>query len=776
MVLAPPNLLDRKNPGSWTNVFADFNIPAQFFSTNKLDEAIKETSQRKYDNIVIDEAHRFRNESTISYTKVAQICVGKRVILVTATPYNNSPKDLLNQIRLFQKSRKSTIPGITDLDSFFTKLQQKLDQVDRTGNYEEYLKVVKENAKEIRDKCLKYIMIRRTRNEIQKYFSKDLEKNKLRFPEILPPTPLIYQLDAKLDKIFMDTVKLISKNLKYARYMPLLYLKNRESRINQLDEQSQKNLSGFMKVLLVKRLESSFYAFKKTLERFIQSYELFIGAYEKGKVYFSKKHFQQIFDLLSQNSFEEIQQLVDEGKAEEYNSDEFEENLIFDLKKDYELLQQIRDWWSSIDYDPKIEKLKEQLNKDSILRNNKLVIFTEAKETAEYLYEQLTQHLNKEPLLFTGDSSNKIRDLVIDNFDARAREPKDDYRILISTEVLSEGVNLHRANVVINYDIPWNPTRLMQRVGRVNRVDTKFDKIYTYNFFPSEQSEDEIELIKIARSKIEAFLNLLGGDSAILTEGEPVSSHELFDKLISVSTLTGEDELEESELKYLRVIEDVRDNNPELFDYIKRLPKKARSSKSYKDLLYEFENYNIQKNSLLTFFRMNKLNKFYLANQYGIIEVDFLTAAKILESKENQSHGKIDLEKFYELLAKNKNQFTESLEEEHSKPRRGGYDASKEFLKFLKYLESRRGLTEKQEEYIKILMQRINEGVIPKKLISDTLKKIKKLDKEQTNPHNIFILIKNEIPEVFLTTQFTQTFNEYMGKKEIILSLYLSEE
>ncbi|MFN3307558.1 MAG: helicase-related protein, partial [Candidatus Kapaibacteriota bacterium] len=170
---------------------------------------------------------------------------------------------------------------------------------------------------------------------------------------------------------------------------------------------------------------------------------------------------------------------------------------------------------------------------------------------------------------------------------------------------LSEGVNLHRSNIVINYDIPWNPTRLMQRVGRINRVGTKFDKIYVFNFFPTKQVDSEIELTKIARSKIEAFLTLLGGDAAILTEGEPVSSHELFDKLLSKKTITQEDEEEESELKYLRIIEEIRDKKPELFEKIKRLPKKARSAKAFNTSLKDV----VAPNSLLTFFRKGRLMK-----------------------------------------------------------------------------------------------------------------------------------------------------------------------
>ena len=154
-----------------------------------------------------------------------------------------------------------------------------------------------------------------------------------------------------------------------------------------------------------------------------------------------------------------------------------------------------------------------------------------------------------------------------------------DYRIMVSTEVLAEGVNLHRSNTVINYDIPWNPTRMMQRVGRINRVDTPFEEIHTFNFFPTTQSNDQIKLKEAAEAKINAFLTLLGGDAELLTEGEPIASHELFNRLISRQTLEGEDDTGESALKYLHTIKKIRDKDPDLFEKIKRLPKKARTSK-----------------------------------------------------------------------------------------------------------------------------------------------------------------------------------------------------
>src|SRR5207244_3317256 len=119
----------------------------------------------------------------------------------------------------------------------------------------------------------------------------------------------------------------------------------------------------------------------------------------------------------------------------------------------------------------------------------------------------------------------------------------------------------------------------IQRVGRVNRVDTKFDTIHTYNFFPTEESNDLIKLKEAAEAKIHAFIEMLGADARLLTEGEEIKSHDLFAKLISKKTITGEDEEEESELEYLTEIRSIRDEDAELFSRIKRLPKKARSTR-----------------------------------------------------------------------------------------------------------------------------------------------------------------------------------------------------
>lgn len=760
LVIAPPSLVNKNNPGSWPNVFSDFHIPADFESVGKL-EAILNRGVEKYANVIIDEAHRFRTETTIGYEKLAQVCRGKRVILVTATPYNNSPRDILNQIKLFQNPRKSTIPNLSDLERFFNKLDKKLKKIDKQKNYDEYLKTVKENAKEIRENVLKYLMVRRTRNEIEKYFSKDIKKQNLKFPEVQDPVPLYYQLNEEEDKIFNETIHLITQKFKYARYTPLLYYKGK---ITQPEEISQKNMGKFMKILLVKRLESSFHAFRNSIDRFIHSYDMFLKEFDNGNVYVSKKNINKIFELLENDDDEAVQRLIDEGKAERYDSKDFTDEFKKDLQNDLEILRRIKFLWENVKRDPKLQKLQDELSKNKFLKNRKLIIFTESKETAEYL----TGKIRDRALCYHGNSSEATRDKVIENFDARARKPKDDYMILVSTEVLSEGVNLHRSNVVINYDIPWNPTRMMQRVGRINRIDTKFDKIHIFNFFPTIQSEDEIQLRKTAESKINAFLTLLGGDAAILTEGEPVSSHELFDRLISKETISGEEEVEESELRYLNIIKDIRDKNPQLFEKIKRLPKKARSAKENKEFA----------GSLLTYFRLGKLQKFFIANKsQEPQEISFITAARVFECSLNEKKQNLS-EDFYELLDRNKRAFIDATTEEHlmSDYRRGS-DSGSQVLKILKAtLKTAQRLTDEQEDYLKKVIRQLEEGAIPKQTTKKTLKALNNLKSDLTNPLKVLAVVKHTIPERLLESHYAEYPHRFSGKREVILSLYLTGE
>lgn len=758
LVIAPPVLLEKDNPGSWLNVFADFGVrQTDFESIGKLDKLI-ERGTDKYKNVFIDEAHRFRTETTQMYEKLFQICRGKRVILVSATPLNNTPLDILSQIKLFQNAHKSTLPNpkVRDLEKYFMKLQNRLKGLDRQKDKDEYLKIIKENAEDIRQNVLSYLMVRRTRSNIVKYYGKDLITQKLKFPEVGDPEAVIYNFDDKLDKIFTNTLELIIKEFKYARYTPLLYLKEA---VTHPEELSQKNMRHFMKTMLLKRLESSFFAFKKSVGRFINSYERFLNEYGKGNVYVSKKHINKVFELLESDDEEAIQQLIEEEKVYEYSSEDFNPEFIEDLKTDLSILNKIEDMWHDVNKDPKLDKFIEILSQDKILKQNKLIVFTESKETATYLEDKLNPKFDNKVLSFSSISGEAIRTKILENFDARARHPKDDYRILISTEILSEGVNLHRSNVVINYDIPWNPTRMMQRVGRINRVDSKFDKIYTYNFFPAGPINENISLKEAAEAKIKAFIEMLGNDARLLTD-EEIKSHDLFSRLNSRKTLTDEDGEENPELKYLMYLREIRDNNnKDLFEKIKRLPKKARTGKEYTQ----------DQNAVITFFRKGKLRKIFKTNGNIVEEVDFFKAAEILKADANTKKEKLDAE-FYKHLEANKKEFDAVfINEEGELKHSGGRSAETRLFRLIKAIEKSTEYTDDDEDYLQEVLTLLQDGAISKA----TIKKLLKVTTGEANPLKILAIIKSSIaPELFQKT-FVTNASDTSGPKEVILSEYL---
>jgi hypothetical protein len=309
---------------------------------------------------------------------------------------------------------------------------------------------------------------------------------------------------------------------------------------------------------------------------------------------------------------------------------------------------------------------------------------------------------------------------------------------------------------------------MMQRVGRINRVDTPFDRIYTFNFFPTTQSNDQIKLKEAAEAKINAFLTLLGGDAELLTEGEPIGSHELFDRLLSKKTLEAEDGAGESELKYLHTIKEIRDKNPDLFERIKRLPKKARTSKYHPE----------ETDLLVTYFRRGKLQKFFLAaSNRESEELDFLSAAKLLESVPDEAKKKLP-EHFYDLLDKNKEAFFFATTEELPQQRhRGGRDSAANILRILKaIMNNTQKLTDDQESYLKKVLAQLEEGGLPKQTAKQALQALNNLKNEIVNPLKVLAVLQSYIPAKLLEGHYVEHNPAVFGKREVILSMYLAGE
>lgn len=782
LVIAPPALTDKNNPGAWQNVFHDFGVRGfHVESVGKPDQILK-LDLSKFHYVFIDEAHRFRNEDNETYEKLHKICKSKvrlpngdtkekGIILVTATPFNNRPNDLLSQLKLFQSSRNSTLPNLPNLDNFFRNLNTRLSAYHRINDRENYLKTMRENAREVRERILKYLMVRRTRSEISNYYGEDLEKQNLKFPEVADPQAVFYELSKRENEIFTRTIERIAKQITYARYRPLT-ARYYKGHLEENRTAAQNNLAAFMKVLLVKRLESSFEAFHLTLDRFISVYRKFIKAYHNGYVYVSKKRAAQIFELIEAADFATIEKIIEKAEAEKYGADEFNPEFIADLENDLRTLVSIEEDWKSIYRDPKWDKLKMLLQNDPIFRDSKLLLFTESKETAEYLYNRIEDELDEKVICFSGSSSKKDREEIILNFDARVRNPKDDYRILITTDTLAEGVSLHRSNVVINYDIPWNPTRMMQRVGRINRVDTKFEKVFTYNFFPSEEGEEAIGLKASAEAKIEAFIEMLGNDARLLTENEEVKSFSLFEQITSKTTITGEpNESENSELKYLQIIRDIQQHHKELFARIKSLPKKARAAQKIENSA----KVSVSPDSLLTYFRLGKLDKFYLATakDSAAQEIDFLEAAGLLETESNE---KLSIGKnFFSLLTKNQNALALALQDDHETEHSSGSgrDASSKLLKTLDYFVQKKltlDFTEDEEQFFKNVIKALQNGELAKKTITKVSKAIQKINDSRAILEVLKMNVSiNEFPQNEVST------TEKIYKiREVILSEYFS--
>lgn len=754
LIISPPVLKE-----NWERVLWEFDVSAKVESLGKLDSILKMDAD-SYNYVFIDEAHRFRNDDNDTYAKLHEICNGKKVVLISATPQNNYISDIANQIYLFQNRKNSNIiPNQKDLEGFFKKLEKKLKKYDK--GTPEYLEVSKEVSTEIREKVLNHIMVRRTRKEIIKYYDKDLKSQGLTFPTLNTPEKIVYEFDNQVEVVFnktLDTIKVLS----YARYKTLTYLNEVPPKYKSLLT-GQQNMGGFMKGILLKRLESSFYAFNKTLDRFIESYENFISMYKSGVVYVSKKY--NVYDLMNNGEEEKLDFIVDKEDAFKFKSDEFNSIFIEDLEFDLSNLKRIRRMWDPIENDPKLDKFIDDLKNNKLLKKSKILIFTESKETAEYLKKNIDMHFKNQTILFTGGSKNKDRDIIQENFnpDVSKTNQKNDFRILVTTDILAEGISLHRANVIVNYDLPWNPTRIMQRVGRINRVGTQHDNIYVFNFFPSAQVGEHMSLEENITSKIQAFHDTLGEDFKYLSEDEEVDTYGIFgktlyDKLNSKESLEEEDFEEDSTLKYLKIIRDLRDEDEALFIKIKNYPRKIRSAK-YLDT-----------DGTLTFFRKGYMKRFFISDGIVSREMTFLDAMKLMESDKEEKYHKIS-NNYYKNLEQNKKELVKTLQEESmdiSPIRKEGKSHDKTIIKTLKALNTYPKFTENEISKIYKLMDLFEDGAIPLAIGKEIVKMIKGI----ADPIEMFNTIWDLVPDSYIkNSESKEEIQDY--NTEVVLSLDL---
>lgn len=747
LIIAPPTLVDY-----WRETFEEFNVAGTFESLGKLDK-ILEKDYTRYDYVFVDESHRFRNQGTERYEKLHQICFGKKVILVSATPLNNYSKDIESQLYLFQNRINSNLT-IKNLEAYFRKLKKRLMQHEKGTS--QYIEEVKAISKDIREEILQEVMIRRTRKDILTGYKDDIEKQGLSFPELDTPKRLIYKFDNKMEAVFNDTLKMIG-SLNYSRYKTLTYLVNPDP-FQKSQIVGQRNMVGFMKSILIKRLESSFFAFKETMNRFIKSHERFIRMCEDGTIWISNK--TNIDDYIDGGEDELLEGLYEEGKAKKYDITEFKEAMYDELIDDYGKIKKVFARWESVKEDPKLSSLLSQLKSDETLKNGKIIIFTEAADTSKYLLNSLKQYFANFVVQYSSESSATVKNRIIENFDPKRKQNKNDIKILITTDVLAEGINLHKANIIINYDLPWNPTRVMQRVGRINRVGSEYSRLYVYNFFPTAQSESAINLESNIVAKIQAFHQALGEDIKYLTEDEEVDSHNLYEVLNNKETLMGEGE-EHSNVFYLAMLRKIRDENPSLFNKIKAMPKKAKVARNLSHL---------PKSATITFLKKGYLKKIYLCNKDREIEaLLFSKAVEIFKADPLEKTAKFDNKNYYEQLSINKADFIEDINEKQSE-KQEVTGKSAELANYLHALMNYDGFTDYDADFIRQVYEALFEGRIPKSIINDIMKNVK-----NKGPVKILNILETKIPEVyFRVIENDSVYNK--DKPEIILSEYFCEE
>ncbi len=749
LFVCPPVLVDY-----WRSVLQEFDVSrCDVVSLGKLDKVIAKGTD-KYSYVFVDEAHRFRNSGTEAFTELHQICRGKKVVLISATPINNYTSDVENQIYLFQSKQSGTINGIKNIEGFFRGLNSKLAKKPKGSAA--YRAQLRENSEIIRDKLIREVMIRRTRGEIQQYYGEDLKKQGLTFPKAGSPEKIIYVFDDETDDAFAQTINII-KEFKYSRYTPLLYLKDKKKYVQMMT--AQRNMGGFMKGILVKRLESSFYAFRKTLERFAESYENFIKMARSGKVYISKK--VNVYDLLDDGDIRKLMYHIEQEDVMEFETKDFSSQFFRDLEADLAQLKSLQFIWSLITTDPKLQEFRRNLTTNEIMKGRKAIVFTESKETAEYLYEQLKDIYGKRIIYFSGQSNAALKVEIEDSFNPKNKDKGNDkYDLLITTDVLAEGINLHRANVLVNYDLPWNPTRIMQRVGRINRVGTEFERIYVFNFFPTAQSKKQMPLEERILEKLQAFHDTLGEDFKYLSDEEEVSSQKLFSDLNS--DLDAEEQSTNPELEYLNIIRKVRDDDPKLFSMIKQLPQKAKAGKFS----------SVKKNSTITFIRKGALKSFFISNGGEGEQLSFMQAIARIKAEPEEKKVGISGD-FYQHFNQNDAAFDQMLtvEEEVSTEMVmvAGNDAK--IIRLLKAIKSEPRLTDDQEEKIDRMISLWENGEIPAKVSKDVLKK----SKQVSDVLELYYEILKLVPETYFEEKSKQE-TQVDGVKQVVLSCYLKAE
>ncbi len=578
LIICPPNLKPM-----WTDYIVKYDLKAMPISIGEVQRRLPEL--KRFRLVIIDESHNLRNDEGSRYRAIKSYLEENesKVILLTATPYNKSYIDLSNQLRLFIQDDKDL--GISP-ERYIESLGGQVQFL--ATHTETFIRSIKafersEYADDWRE-LMRLYLVRRTRSFIKNnYGVKDDTNGRIGlifpdghfepFPERVPKK-VEFEFDIKdpndqYAKLYTSKVVDTINHLELPRYgLGNFLVKTQDIKPTDKEEVIMANLSragkrlmGFCRTNLFKRLESSGYSFLLSLSRHIMRNYIFIYAIENRLPLPIGKNISQNLDEFLEDSDTDkngnepnhLKLILDEStylqRASElyqlFSSNEYknqfdwirsdffspalQKTLIGDSRAIIKLLTLGKNW--NPDADRKLNALYQLLTQKH--GKEKVIVFTQFADTAEYIADNLKKRGLKKFECVTGDHDNPTaiayRFSPISNNKPEIIQTKSDLRVLISTDVLSEGQNLQDAHIVLNFDLPWAIIRLIQRAGRVDRIGQKAERILCYSFLPEEGINNIIRLRERLRTRIRQNAEVVGADETFF-EGDPVNLEDLYNE------------------------------------------------------------------------------------------------------------------------------------------------------------------------------------------------------------------------------------------------------
>ncbi len=644
LILCPPGLIGpaEGNAGGWSEYLTRFGLKQrgwEVWSRGKLDAVLEKLkTDPHFDMVIVDEAHNYRNEKTEEYSLLSEICFGREVILLTATPFNNRPSDIYALMRLFVPAKQSSFG---DLEAQFRGFQKRYEdlsalskalQAKDWSSINRLLKVcgmplvnrteaeALEKAKRVHGELSKAltsavrqvmekIVIRRNRLDLVRDPDYATEINTL--SQVHAPKEQFFELSESQDAFYDRVIREYFG--KTGLFRGAVYRPDNYRRDQQGVDDAQTNIYNIIRAQLVRRFESSFGAFRKSVENLKKTLELCQSFIERAGIFLYDRALMERLLSMEDDAdmFEAILAAIEEWEAErplrggkrldysmtdpDFETTRFKSDIAADINLMNRILKEMTELKLE-EEDPKSAKLTEVL--EQILENRhsdvtvedvkrKVLVFTEFADTVAHLAKAVGARFGSRVMSVDGRSFTASKaEAVKHNFDASFEEEKqlDRYDILVTTDKLSEGFNLNRAGLVINYDIPWNPTRVIQRVGRINRVGKKvFENLYIFNFFPTRKGCTVVRNRAIAQEKMFAIHEILGEDAQIFSPEERPAASLLYNKLCSLDSEESLSAYTLMKQTFAKVEAELQRKNPEALERIERFPDMVKTAWKARD-------------------------------------------------------------------------------------------------------------------------------------------------------------------------------------------------